>query len=127
MATMRAVGARHRLPAHAIVRHNAGEYVIELDVAAFTEDELSVESLGPRLTVRGDQLEAHGDGETPFCLHERLEKSFRLPDDAHADCVRVFYRHGKLEIHAPRTAQLQPRELPIEHPSFVVHADAEAV
>ena len=124
MAAMKAVGNGHRLPAHANVRTHDDEYVIELDVADFTETEISVEALGPRLTIRGDQLET-GEGEgAPFRLHERLEETFRLPDDADPDRITVLYTHGTLEIHAPRVPLL-PRAVPIEHPTHLIHPEAE--
>lgn len=123
MAAMRAVGDGHQLPAHANVREEPSRYVIELDVADFTEGELTVEATGPRLTVCGDQVESAGDNGKPFRLRERLEESFRLPDDADVDRVAVFYEHGTLVIHAPRIP-LVPRRLPIEHPSLTVDPDA---
>lgn len=127
MAAMRAVGNGHQFPAHAKVREDACEYLIQLDVSDFTESELSVEAFGPRLTVRGDQLEIAEDDGKAFRLHERLEESFRLPDDADADQIKVFYKHGTLEIHAPRTS-LEPRRVPIERRSpYVGNPDAEAV
>ena len=58
-------------------------------------------------------------------LHERLEESFRLPDDVDTDLIKVFYAHGTLEIHAPRT-RLEPRAVPIEHRSpYVGNPNAE--
>jgi HSP20 family molecular chaperone IbpA len=126
MAVMRAVGDGHLLPPHASIREESAEYTILLDVSDFTERELTVEALGQRLTVRGDQVERAEDEGTPFRLHERLEESFRLPDDADADLVRVFYKHGTIELRVPRR-QLVPRLLPVEHPRFRVDADAEAV
>jgi HSP20 family molecular chaperone IbpA len=126
MAAMRAVGNGHQLPAHADVREELGEYVIELDVADFTENELSVEALGRKLTVRGDQEETVEDDGKAFRLHERLEESFSLPDDADADRIKVFYEHGTLEIHAART-RVEPRRLSIEHQFCLVNPDAEAV
>jgi HSP20 family molecular chaperone IbpA len=126
MAVMRVVGNGHQLPAHAHVREEPREYVIELELSDFTESELTVEALGPRLTVRGDQVESVADDFAAFRLHEHLEESFRLPDDADADQIQVFYKHGTLEIHAPRT-RLEPRRLPIEHTSpYRVNPDAEA-
>jgi HSP20 family molecular chaperone IbpA len=126
MAAMRAVGNGHQLPPHAHVREEPRKYVIELEVSGFTESELTVEALGPQLTVRGDQLENAEDDYKAFRLHERLEESFRLPDDADADQVKVFYKHGTLEIHAPRT-RFEPRRLPLEHTSpYRVNPDAEA-
>jgi HSP20 family molecular chaperone IbpA len=125
MAAMRVVGSGHQLPAHANVREEVSGYLIELDVADFTESELTVEALGSRVTVRGDQLETLEDDGKAFHLHERLEDTFRLPDDVDADQIKVIYRHGTLEIHAPRT-RLEPRRLPVEHPSYRINPDAEA-
>jgi HSP20 family molecular chaperone IbpA len=126
MAAMRTVGTSHLLPPHAHVREQDGEYLIELDVSDFTEPELTIELLGRALTVRGDQLETGDDEGRAFRLHERLVESFRLPDDADLDGIAVFYKHGTLEIHAPRTA-LVARRLPIERKSpFVINPGAEA-
>lgn len=116
MAPMRAVGSGHQRPAHANVRADSREYVIELDVADFLESELEVEAAGLRITVRGDQVQEPGDYTAALRLHERLEESFRLPDDADAGLIKVFYTHGTLEIHAPRS-RLEPRAVPIEHRS----------
>jgi HSP20 family molecular chaperone IbpA len=124
MPAMRAVGNGHQLSPHVHVRRDAGEYVIEFDVSDFTERELSVEAVGPAITVRGDQLETAEDDGKAFRLHERLEESFRLPDDADADQIRVFYKHGTLKIHAPRT-RLEPRRVPIERASsYLMNPDA---
>jgi HSP20 family molecular chaperone IbpA len=123
MAVMRAVGDGHQLPPHASILEEAEEYVILLDVSDFTERELSVEALGRRITVRGDQIEKPEDAGWAFRLHERLEESFRLPDDVDAEGIRVFHKHGTLELRAPRTP-LAARVLPIEHPPLRVDADA---
>jgi HSP20 family molecular chaperone IbpA len=124
MAAMRAVGNGHQLPAHANVREEPTQYLIELDVADFTESELSVEAIGPRITVHGDQSETVEDEGKAFRLHERLEETFRLPDDADPDQIKIFYKHGTLEIHAPRIP-LERRQLVIERPSYLIHPEAE--
>lgn len=116
MSVMRAVGVGHRLPAHAKVRADAREYVVELDVSDFLESELDVELVGSRITVRGDQSPDPGDDGIPFRLQERLEETFRLPDDVDTDRIKVLYGHGTLEIRAPRSG-LEPRAVPIEHRS----------
>jgi HSP20 family molecular chaperone IbpA len=121
---MRVVGNGHRPPPHAHVRQEAGAYVIVLDVADFAESELSVEALGPRVTVSGEQHESVEDNGQAFRLREQLRESFRLPDDAVADKVKVVYKHGMLEIRVPRT-RLEPRRLPIEHNWSLINPDAE--
>jgi HSP20 family molecular chaperone IbpA len=119
MPAMRAVGTGHQLSERARVRRDTDVYVIELDVSDFREDELSVDALGPCITVRGDQHAIPSDDGKAFRIHERLEESFRLPDDADADRITVVYKHRALEIHAPRK-QLEVRRLRIERPPFAV-------
>jgi HSP20 family molecular chaperone IbpA len=125
MPAMRSVGTGHQFSQHVHVRRDADEYVIELDVSDFTEPELSIEAVGPCITVRGDQLEGAEDDGKPFRLHERLEESFRLPDDADPDRIKAFYKHRALQIHAPRK-HVEPHRVPIERASpYVINPDAE--
>lgn len=126
MAAMRSVGYHQARP-HARVREADRSYVIELEVGDFRKSELSVEAVGPLLTVRGDQAPTPADEGQPFRLHERLEESFRLPDDADPEHIEVFHRHGTLELRVPRRP-LVPRRLPIERVrSGLLGAHAEAV
>lgn len=125
MVAMRAVGNGHRMPLHAHVHEEADRYLIRLDLPEFKEDELEIELLGLRLTVRAEQVQTVEDERQPFRLQERFEESFRLPDDADADRVSVRFQRGTLEIRAARST-LEPRLLPIEHPAHLIHADAEA-
>jgi HSP20 family molecular chaperone IbpA len=123
---MRVVGTGHQLSERARVRRDPDEYVIELDVSDFSDHELSIEALGPSITVRGDQRQLPGDEGKPFRIHERLEESFRLPDDADLAQIAVYHKHHALEIHAPRT-RLEPRRLPIVRvPQHLLNPDAEA-
>jgi HSP20 family molecular chaperone IbpA len=116
------VGNGH-MPPHARVDRTECEYLIELDVSDFTEAELSVGTLGPVVTVLGDQLDDAQNGTAPFRLHERLEESFRLPDDAVVDRIEAFYEHGLLELHVPRRA-LAPHAVQIEQRTSLVNPDA---
>jgi HSP20 family molecular chaperone IbpA len=122
MAAMRLVGSGHRPPSHASVQETDSAYVVELDVEDFRVDELAVELLGPRLTVRGEQR-ALEDGSA-FCLREQLEETFRLPDDVDLDALRASHAHGRLEIRAPKKPLLA-RAVPIET-SRVMTANPDA-
>ena len=125
MSAMRAVGNGHHPLPTAQVRESNGDYVIDLDVSNFTKHELKVEVAGPRITVRGDQVEIAEDAVASFRLHARLTESFRLPDDADAGAIRATFDHGTLQIHAPRR-RVEPREVPIEAaPKHLIHAGAE--
>jgi HSP20 family molecular chaperone IbpA len=125
MPAMRVVGRGHQLSDRASVRREPDEYIIDLDVSDFAEDELSIEAVGLLITVRGDQHELPGDDGKPFRLHECLEESFRLPDDVDTARVAVHHKHRTLEIHAPRL-NLEPRRIPISREPFqLLNPDAE--
>lgn len=126
MAVMRAVGY-HPLPPHARVRATETEYVVELDVADFTCAELTTEALGPVVTVTGEQIETDADSGQPFRIRERLEETFRLPDDVDLETLEALHKHGVLELHVKRTP-LVPRALPIGGGrASLINPDAEAV
>lgn len=126
MAVMRMAGTGRTLPAHARVREEEGRYVVELDVSDFRDGELEVEAIGPIVTVRGEQIEPAQDEGLAFRLRERFEESFRLPDDVDPDGLTAHYRHGLLEIHAPRR-RLARREIRIEPASpYAMNHDAAA-
>lgn len=102
----------HMLP-HTLVREEEAEYVVELDVSDFSERELSVQAVGPVITVRGVHKDA-GEAYAAFRVQERLDETFRFPDDADLAGLAACYRHGTLELSAPRV--LVPRRfVPIAH------------
>lgn len=113
MAVAPTTGHVHPLPRHANVAETTAAYTIELDVSDFTSTELSVEMLGRLVTVRGEQSAALDAGA--FRLHERLEESIRLPDDADVGRLRAVFHHGVLELHVPKLAPVS-RTVRIESP-----------
>ena len=126
MAVMRAVGY-HPLPAHARVRTTDAEYVVELDVGDFTIADLAVEALGPLVTVRGEQHETEADQGLPFRIRERLEETFRLPDDVDLDSLSAFYKHGVLELRVTRTPLHRRRIRIARRRGGLINADAVGV
>jgi len=126
MGVMRFAGDVRRLPAHANIEEHDCEYLVQLDVADFTEQELTVELVGRTVVVQGDQAESETRADETFLLHERLVESFRLPDDADADGIAVRFEHGTLELHIPRVVS-EPRRLPIERGPAYAGAGSPAI
>lgn len=127
MTAMRTMGLAPVLPPEASVEQSANEYVVHLAVPGFAREELEVEITGRFVTVRGDQTQTAID-DRPFRLHERLEERFQLPPDVDTNCVTAIYRHGAVELHAPRTngGPETVRKVPLEH-RFAVNPDASGV
>ena len=101
MAPMRTSGLAH-VPPRSNVRKTETGYLAELDVSEFGPRELTVELEGRDLTVVGDQRELPANQSESFRLHERLEESFRLPEDVDGPRVTALFDQGMLEIHAPK-------------------------
>ncbi len=127
MTAMRTMGLAPVLPSEASVEQSANEYVVHLAVPGFAQEELEVEIAGRFVTVRGNQMQTTID-DGPFRLHERLEGRFQFPADVATESVTATYRHGALELHAPRKngGPATPRKVPIEH-RLEINPDASGV
>jgi HSP20 family molecular chaperone IbpA len=99
----------------ATVGETEHQYLVELEVAGFTRDELALELDGHLVSVSGESR-----------LLDVLEESFRLPEDADPDHVTAYYDRGMLEIHAPRRRTRGRRRVPIvDKPRGLRWAEAE--
>jgi HSP20 family protein len=95
-----------------------GEYVVELEVPGFDEEELAVQVTDHTLTVTGVRKEAKEEVEKSFRLHERLERQFErrftLPAEIDTERIGASFGKGVLKLHAPMpTAAAEPRKVPI--------------
>jgi HSP20 family protein len=96
------------------------EFVVELEVPGFEEQELELQVTDHTLTVTGEaKAETTKEDEKTFILHERLarafERRFQLPVDADTEHVAAKFDGGVLEIHAPKIPGTEPRKITIEH------------
>jgi HSP20 family molecular chaperone IbpA len=105
MSAMATIGPRRPVPPHAYVSEDPAGYVIQFDVSDFAPNELAVDVIGSHVVVTAEQPEHDEDAGKPFALHERIEESLRLPEDADPDYVRAIYNAGTLELHARRRRQ----------------------
>jgi HSP20 family protein len=92
------------------------EYVVELEVPGYAEEQLGVEVSDHTLVVTGTREESHEDKKT-YRLQERLERTFkrefRLPAETDRESVTAHFEQGVLEIHAPKLATTKPRKVEI--------------
>jgi HSP20 family protein len=128
MAAMRTMGLAPVFPPNARVDESKGKYVVRLPVPGFAREEIELEIADRVVSLCGDQTQNGVETRRPFCLHERLEERFSLPDDVDAANVTASYSHGEIELQAPRTngSSSAPRKVPINQ-RFAVNADASGV
>lgn len=94
-----------------------GEFVVELEVPGYEENDLSVELVDHTLTVRGTREEDTERKDKTLRLHERLEsffeRRFELPLETDGEHVKAAYGKGVLTLHVPKTAESKPRKVEI--------------
>lgn len=104
------------LPA-ADVYETETEFVYEVEVPGYEEQELTVETSDHMLVVTGERTETTEQKEKTFRLQERLakrfERRFELPPEADAARLVADFEHGVLEVHAPKQEGAEPRGVPI--------------
>jgi HSP20 family protein len=93
------------------------EYVVELEVPGFDQQELVVEVFDHTLTVKGERAEATEKEEKTVRLRERLESTFerrfRLPSETDSERLQAEYAKGILSVHVPKAETLKPRNVEI--------------
>jgi HSP20 family protein len=97
-----------------------GEFVVEIEVPGYEEQELEIELSDHTLTVKGERSEKVEKAEKAFRLHERLERAFErrfsLPAEADTERVTATFEKGVLELHAPKVETAKPRKVAIGKP-----------
>ena len=94
-----------------------GEYVVELEVPGFAENELEIESIDHTLVIKGERAEAKEATKKTFFFKERLEKEFErrfiLPAEVDTKHLTAEFKDGVLEVHAPNKQVEIPRKIAI--------------
>jgi HSP20 family protein len=104
------------LPA-ADVYETAEEFVIELEVPGYEEQELGIEVSDHTVTVTGSRSESKDETGKAFRLRERLEhefeRRFELPVDADTLHVEAVFGTGVLTLRTPRAHAAAPHKIEI--------------
>jgi HSP20 family protein len=112
------VGIAPALGPAADVYETEDEFVVELEVPGYEEDELTLEIVDRKLKVTGERSESTEKEEKSFRLQERLERgfsrTFELPAEADLESVRASFGRGVLEVRAPKVLASQPRKIEIQ-------------
>jgi HSP20 family protein len=113
--TMRSFGMP-TVPA-ADVYETDDEYVVELEVPGYEENELAIEVLDHMLTIKGEHLVTTDETEKTYRLHERLEQEFErrfeLPSNVDVDKVTATFKAGLLELHARKAEVAMPKKITV--------------
>jgi HSP20 family protein len=107
------------LPA-ADVYETKDEFVVQLEVPGFEEQELQVEVHDHLLTVKGERVAEKAEEERTFRLHERLAREFvrrfELPPEADTTKVKATFAAGVLDLHVAKAGVPVSTKIPIGQP-----------
>jgi HSP20 family protein len=93
------------------------EFVVELEVPGFDEQDLGLQVTDHTVVVKGEVRQSKERKERTFLLHERLERvferRFHLPEEADTEKLTATFDKGVLELHAPKLVEAKPRKIAI--------------
>jgi HSP20 family protein len=93
------------------------EYVVELEVPGFEEQELQIEVSDHALSIKGRRERTKEEKTKEYSLHERLEREFDrrfvLPPEADTEHLKAIFAKGVLEVHAPKIKSAKPKQVAI--------------
>jgi molecular chaperone IbpA len=104
-------------PPHNIVKYSDNSYGIEVAVAGFTKDEVTVEVDQDQLTIRGIKTRTN-DSEVEY-LHRGLaardfEQTFTLAEYMEVSGARVEHGMLQIDIHRIVPEALKPRQIEVK-------------
>lgn len=93
------------------------EFVVELEVPGYDEEELSIEVSDHMLAIKGSRTKEKEEERKEFALHERLERAFErrfiLPSEADTEHLKACFSEGVLEVHAQKLEAAKPKKVAI--------------
>jgi HSP20 family protein len=115
--TFEELGLAPALVPAADVYETDDEFIVELEVPGYDEEELTIEVSDHTLTVKGERTETKEKAEKTFRRHERLEREFErhfvLPAEADSDRLAARFAKGVLAVHAPKVDTARTRKVEI--------------
>jgi HSP20 family protein len=99
------------------VKETPDAILFRADLPGVEEKDLEVTATGNRLTVSGKrEAEEEQKGETWYACERSygaFTRSFTLPEGCDVEHVSASLDKGVLSLHVPKTAEAQPKKIPI--------------
>ena len=93
------------------------ELIVTTDVPELKRDDYTVEILGERLVVRGEQKqssEQHGRDDDAERSYSAFMRILPLPRAVDAEHAQAHYKNGFLRVTLPKTARAEPRRVTLQ-------------
>jgi HSP20 family protein len=92
-------------------------FILEAELPGFTREDVEIELVENRLTLRGERKRPSEVKEEQYRRHERaygrFERTFLLPALIDRDHVTAEMHHGVLTLRLPKSDLAKPKRIPI--------------
>jgi HSP20 family protein len=92
-------------------------YVLEAELPGFTKDDVEIELIENRLTLRGERKQPSDTADAKYHRRERaygrFERLFVLPAMIDRDKVSASYQNGVLTLRLPKSEMAKPKRITI--------------
>jgi HSP20 family protein len=99
------------------IYETADAYILEVELPGFTTEDVDIELVENRLTLRGERRTTPDTKEEQYRRHERaygrFERTFLLPAVIDRDKVTAEMHQGILTLWLPKSDLAKPKRVPI--------------
>lgn len=113
--------ANDHYPPHNIVKTGEGEYLIELAIAGFHRDELSIEVKDRTLVVRGEHVSKGREYIHRGISTKKFQRTFRLSEHVHVSGADIQDGILAIQLKYVIPEEMRPRVIPIGKSEVVTH------
>ncbi len=93
-------------------------YIVRAEMPGLDKDEFSVDFRNDHLILRGEKKREKKEEKKYYrwveCSYGSFERAIYIPGDVDTEKIDAEYKNGVLEIHLPKAATSQAKEIPIK-------------
>jgi len=107
--------AQDHYPPHNIIKEGESDYLIEMAVAGFSKDELSVEVKDRTLTVTGEHVSRGREFIHRGISTKKFKRTFRLSEHVHVNGADIQDGVLAIKLQYVIPEEMRPRKITIGH------------
>ena len=113
--------ANDHYPPHNIIKTGSDDYLIELAVAGFSRNELSIEVKDRTLTITGDHVSRGREFIHRGISTKKFKRTFRLSEHVHVHGADIQDGILAIDLKYIVPDQMRPRNIPIGKNEEITH------
>lgn len=100
------------------IYETADAYILEADLPGMKKEDIAVQVLQDRVSIKGARKRPQREGETGYRRYERaegqFERNFRINGGVDAEKVEAKFENGVLTVTLPKPETAKPRQIDVK-------------